>query len=252
MKKIRKYHCNKTLLSLIFSILATTATIGYTRSLLMGTIQFPPAIKQIPAIRVYYGGKIISSNIHESGMPKVTFEVTRGKRQNRFYILVIETFDYQLKQTLESDWNQNTIDYLKITPDQPYKFYVLDLIQDTPELDQNNSMEILKHHTQNYPSTYHWEINDGELSQEGKVPDATIIVRYFPELIQGLKGGNNLELPTIVLRPDMVEHYGSEEKLYEDSIKLLLASIDSDTIHAPTKREIKSDHRRVLVVYSMT
>ncbi len=252
MKKLKKLH-PKLVVLLIFSILATAPISIFARSLLMGTVQFPHAISDIPTIRVYYGGKIISSHLHEGGIPKTTFEITRGKRQNRFYILVTAEIGYQLKNLLEPDWNQNTIDYLKVIPGQPYKFYILDLIQDNPTFDQNNSMEALKQHSQaNTTPSYHWEIYEQELSESGKIPDATIVICYFPEFVAGLKGGSQLELPTIVLRSDMVERAGSRDKLNQESIKLQLASIDSDTIHAPTKRELKPQQHRMLIAYSMS
>jgi len=252
MKKLRINH-PKFVVSLIFSILATAPTGLFARSLLMGNVQFPYTIKKMSPIRVYYAGKIIHSHSHEIGVPKVTFEIPRGKRQNRFYILITEEISYQLKDLLELNSKQNTVDYLKVIPNQSYKFYVLDLIQDTPLFDQSTSIEALKNKniTSTTP-TYHWEIREELLPESGEIPDATIVICYFPEFIAGLKGGSNLELPTIVLRSDMLERAGSQEKLYEESIKLQLASINSDTIHAPTKCETKSDQQRMLIVYSMT
>lgn len=253
MKKLRINH-PKFVVSLIFSILATAPASLFARSLLMGTVQFPHTIQQVVSpIRVYYAGRIIHSHGHAIGVPKVTFEITRGKRQNRFYILITPEISYQLKDLLELDSKQNTIDYLKVIPDQPYKFYVLDLIQDTPPFNQSTSIATLKNkNLASTTPTYHWEIREELLPETGEVPDAAIVICYFPEFVAGLTGGSNLELPTIVLRSDMLECAGSQDKLYEESIKLQLASINSDTIHAPTKCETRLDKQRTLIVYSMT
>ena len=242
MKKLKIDH-HKFTISLIFSILATVSANINARSLLMGTVRFPHAVTPI---RIYYGGKIIPSNTPNSVIQKVTFEIPRGNRQNRFYVLITEEIGYQLKKILEPDSNQNTVDYLKVVSDQPYKFYVLDLIQDTSQFDNGNGIEISTN------LTYHWEIHEKQLPESGQIPDATIVICYFPELVAGLKGGSNLELPTIILRSDILEQAGSQEKFTEKSIRLQLASINSDTIHAPTKREIRSEHHRILIAYSMT
>ncbi len=252
MKKLKINH-PKLVVSLILSILATASTGLFARSLLMGTIQFPHTIKQVSPIRVYYAGKIIHSHIHEIGVPKVTFEIIRGKRQNRFYILITEEISYQLKDLLELDSKQNTIDYLKVIPGQPYKFYVLDLIQDIPPFNQITGMPTIKNkNLVSTTPTYHWEIREELLPTTGEIPDAAIVICYFPEFVAGLKGGSSLELPTIALRSDMLKSAGSQDKLYEESIKLQLASINSDTIHAPTKCETKLDQQRMIIVSSMT
>ena len=249
MKKLRINH-PKFVVSLIFLILATAPAGLFARSLLMGTVQFPHIIDQLLPRRVYYAGKIVRSDIDARRM---LFEIPRGTRQNRFYILITEEISYQLKDLLEPDGKQNTIDYLKVIPDQTYKFYVLDLIQDIPPFNQSTSIATLKNkNLVSTTPTYHWEIREELLPETGEIPDAAIIICYFPEFVAGLKGGSNLELPTIVLRSDMLERAGSQDKLYEESIKLQLSSINSDTIHAPTKCETRSDKQRMLIVYSMT
>ena len=62
-----------------------------------------------------------------------------------------------------------------------------------------------------------------------------------------MSGGTLLELPVIIIKPDVVELAGSAENLYESSIKLQLASLNSDAIHAPLKHVIKQIGQRTLI-----
>jgi len=239
------------LLSLIFTCLSTITPFLYGRSLLMGMIQFPRMLKKVPAIRVYYGGKIVNSYTHE-GIPKVTFEVSRNNHQTIFYLLVTEHIKYQVKTFSDVSWQSNTIDYLQLPPNQQYKFYRLELVSDAIESIDN--MKFLKQ--QNVPTeennSYHWKIYEEQLPKSGKIPDETIVVCYFSNAIAMLNGGSKLELPTIVIKHNVIDLMGSEEKLHEASVKLQIASLDTDTIHTPTKREIKQDYQRTLIINNIT
>jgi hypothetical protein len=42
--------------------------------------------------------------------------------------------------------------------------------------------------------------------------------------------------------------FGSDEDFEDASIKLQLSSLDLNALHAPTKRKIKSDRRRLLIM----
>lgn len=240
-----------TLLSLIFLFLST----GYGHlqaSMLMGNIQYPSSIRpsktsSLPV--VYNCGKRISTIVHDSGIPKITFEITKRKDQNRFYLLISRDIEWVMKEPLENEKTSNTVDYLKISPDKSYKFFVLDLIQDTP---QDMSLDAFGKWNGNQPLTYHWEIIEQTLPEEGKIPDSTIVVCYFPEAVKGVKGGSGIELPTIVLDSSMLDLFGSLENLKEESIKLQLTSLNSDTIHSPTQQKIKSEQGRLLIVQTLT
>ncbi len=239
------------LLSLIFTCLSTITPFLYTRSLLMGMIQFPRMLKKVPAIRVYYGGKIINSYRHE-GIPKVTFEVSKNNHQTTFYLLVTEHIEYRVKTLSDLSCQSNTIDYLQLPPNQQYKFYRLELVPDA--IESINNMELLKQ--QNTPSeennSYHWKVYEEQLPGNGKIPDETIVVCYFPNVVAMLNGGSKLELPTIVIKQNIIDLMGSEEKLHEASVKLQIASLDTDTIHTPTKRKIKQDYQCTLIINNIT
>jgi len=239
------------LLSLIFTCLSTITPFLYTRSLLMGMIQFPRMLKKVPAIRVYYGGKIVNSYTHE-GIPKVTFEVSKNNHQTVFYLLVTEHIQYRVKTFSDLSWQSNTIDYLQLPPNQQYKFYRLELVPDA--IESMDNMEPLKQ-----PSTsaeqnnsYYWKVYEEQLPENGKIPDETIVVCYFPNVIAIFSGGSKLELPAIVIKHNVIDLMGSEEKLHEASVKLQIASLDTDTIHTPTKREIKQDYQCTLIINNIT
>jgi len=239
------------LLSLIFTCLSTITPFLYTRSLLMGMIQFPRMLKKVPTIRVYYGGKIVNSYTHE-GIPKVTFEVSKNNHQTIFYLLVTEYIQYQVKTFSDLSLESNTIDYLQLPPKQQYKFYQLELVPNT--LESIDNMEFLKQHSTSAEqnNSYHWKVFEEQLPGNGKIPDETIVVCYFPNAIAMLNGGSKLELPAIVIKHNVIDLMGSEEKLHEASVKLQIASLDTDTIHTPTKREIKQDYQRTLIINNIT
>jgi len=208
-------------------------------------------LKKVPAIRVYYGGKIVNSYTHED-IPKVTFEVSKNNQQTTFYLLVTEQIKYQVKTFSDISCQSNTIDYLQLPSNQQYKFYRLELIPDAIESIDN--MELLKQQNAlpEKNNNYHWKIYEEQLPENGKIPDETIVVCYFPDAIAMLNGGSKLELPAIVIKRNVIDLMGSEEKLHEASVKLQIASLDTDTIHTPTKREIKQDYQRTLIINNIT
>ncbi|MGB8367202.1 MAG: hypothetical protein WCD44_02480 [Candidatus Babeliales bacterium] len=244
---MRKKNNYLLLLSFIFAYLSITMSSLHARSLVMGIIQFPRLLKKAPSIRIYYGGKIINSHAHED-TPKVTFEVSKNNRQTIFYLLVTEYIQYQVKKCNNSTWASNTIDYLQLPKEQAYKFYRLELLPDTLEpIDP-----FPKQAQAEKNKTYHWQVKEEQLPTTGKIPDETIVACYFPEAIVITNGGNKLELPPITIKRNILEQMGSEEKLHEESIKLQIASLDTDTIHAPTKQEIKQGQQRTLIINHLT
>ena len=244
---MRKKNNYLLLLSFIFAYLSTDTPFLYARSLVMGMIQFPRILKKIPSVRIYYGGKIVNSHAHE-GIAKVTFEVSKNNRQSTFYLLITEHIQYQVKTFADKSWQSNTIDYLQLPPQQPYKFYRLELLPDA--LETMDTMEIPKQQTRQTEkdNRYHWKVYEEQLPTTGKIPDETIVVCYFPEAITIRNGGSKLELPAIAIKHNVIDWMGSEEKLHEESIKLQIASLDTDTIHAPTRQEIKQNPQRTLII----
>ena len=124
-----------------------------------------------------------------------------------------------------------TIDFITIPHGQTYKLYHLLLLEDQAQ-----------------PNTYTWQVTPQLLSESSRrLPDETIIVLYVPEYVQAVSGGNTLELPTIVIKSDVIDLAGSEDALLDQSIALQMAGLNSDTIHSPLKHAIKQIGHRTLI-----
>ncbi len=226
--------------SLIFLFLSTSHLLQ-AQSILGGLFQFAKNtdIAQIN-IAVYHCGKTIVTQKQTTGIPKITYEIPKYNEQTTFYILIVPTApSYELKQFPDQDEQQNTIDHLKIDTKAPYLFYTLELIADTMA-------------SPDAPVTYHWDITESSLPDNGQMPDSTIIVTYFPHCIKAIKGGNNLELPTIFIDNSPTNLFGSEESFDDAIIRLQLTSLDLKALHVPTKQKIHTDSCRVMIMDTIT
>ena len=228
MKKIK--NTSYKALSLIFIILSTGSPSFAAPSLIGCTIQFSKSSTLVP-IAVNCGGTQITTSIHETSMPKITFEIPKASGQTHFELLITSAkIDCQLKQLPEQSSIQNTIDYLKIDPQSSYKYYSLDLVEDT------------------------WDIKETTLPATGQIPDRAIIIECYPEWINNFKGGSRVELPTLYINNAATERGESEETFAEALIKLELTALDSKIIHAPIRRQIQTvaDKKRILIMNSIT
>lgn len=232
------------LVSLIFAFFSITSYELEARSRLKAALHFdvsPGKNELSHAPRVYYCGKIISTYPH--GNSQATFDIPKNSNQNKFYLLIVEEFSKKPKDKLEEDDYQNTIDHLYVKKDTPYKFFVLDLIQDEQDI-YDQSMEALVKTEQ---KAYHWEIHEETLSDAGNIPDSAIIICYFPSSLKEIKGGSLLDLPTIYFMNEALVQNDTTNT--QDALaKLQLAVIDTDTIHAPTKRKIETQNNRLLIM----
>lgn len=225
--------CSSVLL--IFSVLTSACdqSTTLTTPLMLGIIQFPQTITTVPVPRVYYMGKTIPCESHE-GEKKVTFDLPKNKHLHHFYLLITESISYTLKNN-ETINELQTVDYIRVPDNQLYKMYELELTTKRVTEDDQESF-------------YYWAINEKQLDDDSqRIPDETIIVLYSPEYIETVMGGNTFELPSIVVKSDVVDLAGSEQQLYNKSIELQLASLNSDTIHAPLKHAIKQIGHRTLI-----
>lgn len=212
---LKKVACMNTKSGFIFLALITSLTTALMGSmekkLMVGSIQFPKAVQCLEGIRIWCGGKKIKSETDTEGK-KVTFSLTTNKYQNYFYMLITEHPGSQMAE-------DNTIQYLKSHPHHAYKFYSLELLADAT-----------------------WRIKELKTSLEtGRIPDDTIIVYYNPDYIEKVNGGNQIELPKIFLKNDIIALAGSEDRLHDQSIELLLSSLDFDTLHDTIKQTVKQD-----------
>lgn len=244
-----------SLVSRILFILAigqSNFSFAYTKALFMGTIQFPSALKKVPLVRVYCGGNRITSQNLDSAK-QATFTVPfEERRRTTFSLLITQTIKFQPEE------GTNTIQYLKIDPEQDYKFYVLELIKtEQPKhiaSDDFFNAEHMAKLNQSHPNnqfTYEWKIIEHTLLN-GRIPDDTIIVCYNPDYIENLSGGNAVELPHIYIKDNVLNLAGSEAQLHDASAALLLSSLDTDAIHASIHQEVKHESQRTRVTMVTT
>jgi len=220
------------LVSLIFAPLTSATTRAYNpcvSPLILGSIQFPHTVSHMPVPRIYFAGKTIPCDVLK-GEKKITFDLFKYKAMTHFYLLITESIAHVLKKNPQIECMQ-TIDYITIPPYQSYKLYHLTLVEDQAQ-----------------PETYSWHIEPQLLNEHNRrLPDETIIVLYMPEYVQTVSGGNSLELPTIIMKPDIIDLAGSQDALIDQAITLQMAGLNSDTIHSPLKHAIKHIGHRTLI-----
>lgn len=226
----------KKLLLLVVSLIciSLSSQTAFAHSLLMGTIQFPQSLSTVPTIRVYCAGKIIPCSVDQK-TKTLTFSIPKYAQQHHFNLVITEKVRFGFSPTKYEDKPANTPSYLKLEQKQPYLYYSLLL---TPEFTESESAQL----------TYRWRIRPESLSTERKIPDDAIIVCCDANWIAGIDSSNSFEFPTIEIKPDLLELAGSQEKLREASARLMLAALDSDTMHAlATPQEMKQDKNRITI-----
>jgi hypothetical protein len=174
-----------------------TAMASGPKGVFYGSVQFPNSLEMVPNLRVYYAGNIISCEPNESTKQQ-SFAIAEQRNRTFFYMLVATPSDVEFCSP------DNTIPYLRLKKDRPYKFYTLELAMSPSKSKKRNA---------NDPGLdYHWNTKQIDLASitGGKIPDETIIVGYHPEYVQGFEGGNMVELPKLVIKPNAVKLAGSE------------------------------------------
>lgn len=211
--------------SLIFSVYSIHAMIA---PLFMGRIKFPYSVAVTMPIPIFYDGRSIKGEVHES-QHQIAFDVPWARGQQVVYLLITEKNPEKVYKPLLDDKSlHNTIDYLKIPEGQRYKLYRLTLVINAEGIS--------------------WQVESVGLPRSGQIPDQTIIVLYFSELVESVEGGNRLELPSIILRDDMLSLVSSEQDLQAQMVKVQLSSIDIGTIHTPIKQVVQQNPTRTIVV----
>lgn len=231
-------HCI-SLFTILISIISTFAHASYeSKSLFVGTIQFPQTIENVPPIRIYYAGRKIPTNSNHEGKC-ITFTIPEAKRRSFFYLYIAPQFDFCC--------TSNNIEYLKQTPSTAYKLYALELIT-TPTSLVANTHE--KH--KGNQIAQHWSVKEISIfDPTGKIPDDAIIICFDPAYIQSLEGGNSIEFPKIMIRDDIVKLAGSEDKLHELSTRWLLAALHTDSIHDTIAPCVKQQaHSKTIIAFN--
>lgn len=211
------------------------------KTVFSGTIQFPVSLKKVPDLRVYCAGRKISGELdHET--KKVSFAISDYRQRTFFYLVIVNPNNIGYELTAPKT---NTVNYLKINPAEPYKFYAIELV-----LIPDQKHEATEQKT-NTTMVYQWLIKEIELPGTGRLPDDTIIVCYEPHYIERLDGGSSFEFPKIIIKSDIVSTIGSEEKLHQESAKMLISALDLDAIHANIRQEVKQfAHPKTIVAFN--
>lgn len=202
-----------------------------------GTIQFPQTMSSIPNIRVYSGGYKIKSETTAHGL---TFEVPEEKHRRKFNILITEKVQFQ------TEADTNTIQYLKIADGQKYKYYTVVLMKNDDDI-HFDAIADAKNKKKTIPQ-FEWDIEEHALDlANGRIPDDAIIICFNPSYVDHLEGGNALELPKVVIKKNIIQLAGSEDNLLDASATLMLSSLDTDTIHANIRQEVKNDYQKTRI-----
>jgi hypothetical protein len=224
-----------SLLVLLISTTLTSLSL-YAGSLMLGTIRFPSSIKTVPTVRIYCGGRIIPCTIDQQNKT-VSFNIPKYGQQFHFNLLIAEKISFAQANSKYQTENTNTAAYLKLETGQPYKLYSLLLV---PEFSDDSKDAQLR---------YRWHIkNESIVHQDLKIPDDAIIVCYNPEWVADLQGFNAFELPTIEITPNILSLCGSEQSFQSRSAQIMLASLDTDTLHATqSKQSILLNDNRITI-----
>lgn len=185
-------------------------------------IQFPAQVTQVPPVRVYYAGNKIASELDKE-TKQLTFAISEYKMRTSFYILIGE---------IDFVSEQNTIKYLRVPHEQPYKLYRVTFKQNS-EVDTEKEGA-----SEDIYAQGSWKIASINLADDRRIPDDTIIVYYNPGFVKTIEGGNALELPKIVLDDQLLQKINNEQ-LYDASVRLVLSSLNCDTIHKKPDEELK-------------
>lgn len=225
--------------------------------LALGTIQFPAVVTKIPSVCIYYGGHKLKTTTQESNN-QILFSIPKSSSQKKFYLLVTQSIDIgALKGKHDLPEIINPVGYLRVHKGKPYRLFELSLTESVtdkeslPGLPQHptDGSQRLTDSTQMEGGTMRWHISECALTTaEMRIPDPTIVFLYDPCLIDSLiTPEDSFALPTIKLKPNILELVGSEQKLHEFSNALLLSALDIDTIHGQLTESVKLDDRRALI-----
>lgn len=230
---------NHNLFFLLFLLFLPCYPVNVSTPMMIAcTVQFPRCVERIPDIRIYYGGsKIKTETDHES--KRLTFCLPRGFNQSTFYLLVTPTLSAQT--IYKYGQSTNTIEYLKVPRDKPYKLF---------ELTCKTSYSPLMNESEKEESEPAWHIEEISATQHQhlRIPDMTVIVCYDPDLIDILKIHSKFELPTIHMKQNIIDLVGSQQQLHSLSNAFLLSCIDTDVLHTAPHETIKQvDQQRYII-----
>jgi len=207
---------------------------SFDKNLFVGNIIFPQNMKDIPQISLYRRGLKIKTET-DNASNKIQFTISDDKACNQFYILITKNIRAKVED--------NTVHHLTADPNQS-KFYRIQIqINGTPRhplTEKNNGTK----------AEFAWRITPLTIYESGIIPDNTLIIIFNPDYVDKLEGGNNLELPKIVIKKNILELAGSQEKLLQEADELIMGSVDFLTLsHIKPKPEIKLNPEKKVVMF---
>lgn len=193
------------------------------------TIEFPKIVKKIPELCIYHGGERFVGEVDTTGR-RSCFHLPIDRSCTSFTLLVT--------QDLQFESEKNTVQFLKIDPQQPYKYY---------------SMQLIRASRRRFPGSQQqqepdqWIIRPSRLSPDGRIPDETIILLMNPSYIDRVEGSNGFELPTLYIKDNVLDLAGSQQELLDQAVELVLSSLDYKPIHANLKTETRQDGEHLII-----
>jgi hypothetical protein len=208
-------------------------------------MQFPNTLKKIPSLRIYYGGHKITGEPNNR-TKQLIFSIPEIGESKKFHIVITEHVQFEL-----AEGSSNTVKYLKIAENQPYKCCEIEqtksdetLSTHRPQTGEFDSARVVIPETK---TSYHWKITKQRLDDNRQLPDNSIVICFSPEYIQDIVGGSKGELPRIVIKSDILELVGSEEKLHDQETELLLSVINSDALHTKITQKVKNQNTKTII-----
>lgn len=221
----------KALLSLLMGSSLITFCYFPGDKLWHGVIKFPSNAKIIPPVRVYYGGHMPTVAIDDK-TKQISFDISESQIRTVFPLIITDRVDFKSEK--------NTPQYLKVPANQPYKMYILEYVPDTQAIkDLGNKIDADKMGS--------WRITQENLDSDRRIPDNAITVYCYSRLVKTVEGGNGLDLPKIIIDADVLAQLTTEE-LQDTSARILLSSLDTDTIHSRQTTNIKPDFAKKNIV----
>ena len=213
-------------LLILLSFFSMQASSPYT--VLPCTIEFPQSVEKVPQICVYQSGERFTCEIDHEGK-RACFILPADKLCTTFHLVITDGLSFEAQD--------NTVQCLKINPKHSYKFYEMELIKATQKQTSPDKKK---------QNTDHWIVTEHKLV-DGKIPDEAIIVLLNANYIQHLRADRGFELPAIVVKKNVLSIAGSEKKLQDKAIELLLTSLDYNPLHETIKAHTKQDKQKVII-----
>ncbi len=192
----------------------------------------------VEPIAIYYLGRCIKSEIHADNPGHITFDIPRDNDElpSTFYLVITEKCIPVCKKSNHLG-TTNTMDYWKVANGYKALFYSLTLKQVSSKTDQKNT-----------EPEYEWVCQKKEIPEDRRIPDDAIIIQYDPDLVKELRGGDQIQLPTIVIK----QCPGVD--LEELHLRLQMDSLDTRAFHAPDKHVMThhKDKESTLLILPIT